>query len=365
MRVLFYIHALAGGGAERVCNTLANEFSRRGKDVFVSCNTERSINYTFDEKVKFLNHWEGCRTTKFWSNFKTYRFFRTLYNMRRIAKQTKPDFVIGVMTDYSLFAIVALAGLKIPVIATEHTNVDRMPSIYKKVFRLVYPFATAVTVLTRRDLKLWKNKFSNVVYMPNPLSVPPIQEQFKRNKWVLGVGRVSSPEKGFDSMVKCWNLLYKKHPDWKLVIAGKCDDNDIKNLCFYLDDGINSQIEFLGFRKDVYELMLQSEIFVLSSQYEGLPMGLMEAMSAGCCCVSFDVITGPSDIIHDKKSGLLVENQNINRLADALDVVMSDDNYRHKLSEQAPSSVTRFEKERIMNRWDVLFKRINNKNNIL
>ena len=197
--------------------------------------------------------------------------------------------------------------------------------------------------------------------MPNPLTVENCQKSYVRKKQILGVGRIGSPEKGFDSMVKCWNMLYKNHPDWKLVLAGKCEEGDINNLCSYLDDGKDSQIEFLGFRTDVYDIMLQSEVFALTSRYEGLPMGLMEAMSAGCCCVAFDVITGPSDIIRNNKSGILVENQNIEALAEALNRVMSDNDYRQALARNAPDSVRKFEIDRILKRWDILFGKINNK----
>lgn len=361
MRLLFFVHSMAGGGAERVCNTLANQFVRRGDEVTVSFNMSEPMAYSFDDKVKLRNLWEGCRTTFFWSNFKIYRFVRTLYNMRQITKAARPDFVIGVMTDYSIFSLIALEGLKIPIIATEHTNVDRMPAIYKRVYYLFYPFADAITVLTHRDYKKWRNKFKGVVCMPNPLTVKATSASYERKKIILGVGRVGSPEKGFDSMVKCWNLVYKKHPDWKLVITGKCEEQDIDYLCKFLDDGRDSQIEFLGFRTDVYDIMLQSEIFVLSSRYEGLPMGLMEAMSAGCCCVAFDVITGPSDIIRNNISGLLVENQNITALADALDRVITDDNLRHYYSKNAPLSVRKFETDKILNRWDILFNKIKTK----
>lgn len=359
MRLLFFVHSMAGGGAERVCNTLANQFALRGEDVSVSFNMTEPMAYTFDNSVHLYNLWEGCRTTGFWSNYKIYRFLRTLYNMRQITKKVCPDFVIGVMTDYSLFSLLALVGMNVPIIATEHTNVDRMPLQYKRFYRFLYPFADAITVLTHRDYRIWRSRFKSVVCMPNPLTVENAQKTYERKKYILGVGRIGAPEKGFDSMVKCWNMIYKKHPDWQLVLAGKCEESDIDNLCSYLDDGRNSQIKFLGFRKDVYDIMLQSEVFVLSSRYEGLPMGLMEAMSAGCCCVAFDVITGPSDIIRNNKSGVLVENQNVEALADALDRVLSDDDLRNKLTQNAPGSVQKFEINRILNRWDILFNKIN------
>lgn len=361
MRLLFFVHSLAGGGAERVCSTLVNEFSKRGEDVYIAYNRNHTDAYTLVDDVKRVDISEGVKTTKFWSKILLYRFLRTLFNMRKAAKTVKPDFAIGVMTDYSLFALVSLVGLRIPIIATEHTTVGRMPKEYKLFYKFLYPFASAITVLTKHDYKIWAPRFSNVVCMPNPLTLSGDRQIYTRNKWVLGVGRVGAPEKGFDSMVKCWNMIYKKHQDWKLVIAGKYEEKDINYLCGLLDDGIHSQIEFLGFRTDVYDLMLQSEVFVLSSRYEGLPMGLMEAMSAGCCCVAYDVVTGPSDIIQNGKSGLLVDNQNIEELAKTLDVILSNDEMRFRIAGEAPHSVKKFETNRIINRWNILFDLIGKK----
>lgn len=362
MKILFYVSSMRGGGAERVCNTLANEFLKRGKEIHVSYNMDVPIMYTFENGVRQHNHAEGTKTTKFWSRFLVYRFLRTLYNMRKVAKKVRPDLVVSFMTDYAIFSITALMGLRIPIIVSEHTTIDRMRPRYRLLSRLLYRRAVAVTVLTRRDYKVWKKIYKNLLYMPNPMTVVSDDKNYERQKWVLGVGRVSSPEKGFDSMVKCWNLLYKKHPEWKLVIAGKYEENDIKNLYAYLDDGRDSNVFFLGFRSDIFDLMKQSEIFVLSSRYEGLPMGLMEAMAAGCCCVAFDVVTGPSDIIQHNKSGILVENQNINELAISLDSVMKDEKLRNYFSCNAPDSVKKFSSDKVLDRWEILFDKVISKN---
>lgn len=361
MKILFFISSLRGGGAERVCSTLANEFSRKGHDVYVAFNMNQPAVYSLDSMVTQINHSEGTKTTKFWSRFLAYRFLRTLYNMRKTAKQVKPDFVISLMTDYALFSIIALAGLNYPIIVSEHTNVKRMHPRYKRLYRFLYPFASAITVLTRHDYKIWKDKFSNVVNMPNPLSVPQIENNKTRNKWVLCVGRVNEPAKGFDNMMRCWNLIYKKHPEWRLVIAGKYEEKDLDYLYGFLDEGKESNIEFLGFRTDVYDLMLQSEIFALPSRTEGLPMGLMEAMSAGCCCVSFDVITGPSDMIRNNYSGLLIKNQDLAEFRKGIEKVMTNQDFRHRLAHNAPQSVRKFDKDRIINRWEILFQLLRNR----
>ena len=116
--------------------------------------------------------------------------------------------------------------------------------------------------------------------------------------------------------------------------------------------------EFLGFRSDINDLMLSSAVFCLSSRFEGLPMVLIEAMNSGCCCVSFDCFTGPSEIIRNGKNGVLVESQNVIEMAGALRQVMNNETLRHHFSEMAPQSVKQYSSERVLRRWKILFDKI-------
>ena len=306
---------------------------------------------------------EGCKGHKIWSRFVLCRFFRMLYNIRKTAKALKPDFAIGVMIDYTIFTIIALTGLRIPVIGSHHNSVKNIPSLYKWCYGLVCPFASAMTVLTHYDYKNWRKRFSNVVCMPNPIPTAKNRETVEKQNYVLAVGRVDDPQKGFDNLMDIWNQLYEKNPQWKLLIAGKYSQDVYNSLIARLDSVDNARVEFLGFRKDVNDIMKHSSIFVLSSRFEGLPMGLMEAMDAGCCCVAFNVETGPSEIIRNNYSGVLVESQNKEKMVEALQKVMSDDSFRMRLMTNAPISVRKFDTEKILERWEILFRIINKKKN--
>ena len=85
---------------------------------------------------------------------------------------------------------------------------------------------------------------------------------------------------------------------------------------------------------------------------------MIEAMDAGCCCISFDVVTGPSDIIQNNKNGILVKDQNLVDLANSIDRVLSNNDERLLFSSMAPLGVQKFDIERILDRWDILFKLI-------
>ena len=231
-----------------------------------------------------------------------------------------------------------------------------------KLRPIFYPFASAVTVLTKSDYlyccKNWRNK--NVVYMPNPYIVKDVfNKKVPRDNVIIAVGRVNSWKvKGFDNLIKGWSTIWSKHKNWKLRIVGKYDDDSFSYLQNIIKQTKCENVEFLGFRSDIDEILKQSKVFVLSSRAEGLPMSLLEAMAAGCCCVSYDVVTGPNEIISDGVNGILVDNQNLEHLSNSLNEVMTDDCLLNKLATNAPSALNRYSLERVMRRWYILFSKV-------
>lgn len=197
--------------------------------------------------------------------------------------------------------------------------------------------------------------------MPNPTSVTEIYKDItNREKIVLAVGTVTSWKiKGFDNLIRCWGKICNNFPNWKLCIAGNYDDYSFQFLQNLSKENQCVNIEFLGFRKDIHELMRTSAIFCLSSRVEGLPMVLIEAMNSSCCCVAFDCITGPREIIKNK-SGLLVKNQDLDDLVDKLSIVMTDEKLREYYASNASGAVKNFSLNRIVDRWEILFDKIQN-----
>lgn len=354
MKILFYIHAISGGGAERVLVTVANHLAAEGKEIVLATDTSYPCAYSLSEDIKLVNMYEGATMGSKSGSIQLRK------NIRKIAKSENPDIIVGFLSALGCMVTFSTLGLGIPVIVCEHTNVSRFLGHALNIKRkLLYPLANCVTVLTRYDYALWRKKVSNVVYLPNP--VPLVKENLSQNrrKVVFAAGRVNQWEiKGFDNLIKCWSVLCHEFPDWTLQIAGDGDEKSLSYLNGLIEDTGATNVEFLGFRKDVKDLMQTSEIFCLSSRVEGLPMALIEAMNAGCCCVSFDVKTGPREIIVNGKSGLIAEDQNNADLTDKLRMVMKDDVLRRTYASNAPSSVEKYSTERVLQRWNILFNKI-------
>lgn len=359
MKILFYIHGITGGGGERVLAILANEFAKRGERVCIATDTHVPFAYSIDNRVVLYDLYKGVSKGKARIS-KIYNSILIRRNIRRIAKKKMPDVIVAFMSALGCTVVVSTLGLGIPVIVSEHTNVSRnLGKLLEIKRRIFYPLANAITILTRYDKELWKNKYGNVVYMPNPVSLRENDRTSKKGKTILAVGRVNQWKiKGFDNLLRCWAKLCHSHLDWDLRIAGNADEISLKYLNNLAHELGCCNYKFLGFREDVYELMQQSEIFCLSSRVEGLPMALIEAMNAGCCCVSFDVKTGPKEIIQHEVSGLIAKNQDNDDLVKCLDKVMKEGTLRKRLAENAPLSIEKYSTERIVKRWYILFDKV-------
>lgn len=359
--MLFFIHALTGGGAERVMATLMNAFVNQGHTVRVVYTTGlESPVYKLDPRIEqvYLAK-NGPKVKKSIVN-KIHRRLVYYPAIRREAKRFAPDFAISFIKTHNNDILFALLGTGIPVIVGDHTNISRK---YKKktllLSKLLYPTAAGITMLTKCDYDVWKTKYEQSFYIPNPCDFGPQAVARQRQKTLLAVGRVFQWHiKGFDNLFKAWNRIKDKFPDWKCQIAGGYDEKSMASLRSAVTEQEFNSVEFLGFRSDIKDLMMQSEVFCLSSRFEGMPMALLEAMNAGCACVAFDCVTGPSEMIEDGVTGLLVKNQDVNDLAEKLEQIITYENLRERFHKNASKSVTRFSTANIIGLWNDMFNKI-------
>lgn len=207
-------------------------------------------------------------------------------------------------------------------------------------------------VLTHEDFGFWKG-FTNVTVIPNPIYSYPDHGSSCSSKQVIAVGRYTY-QKGFDLLIETWTLVAKRHPDWALRIYGAGNSEDYRKLV--VEAGLEDSVFCEGATSDVYAKYDESSIFVLSSRYEGLPLVLIEAMSAGLPCVAFTCPCGPRDCIDDGKDGLLVEAGNIEKLADAICQLIENESLRKKMGMAARQHALLFIEETIMQQWIHLFE---------
>ena len=357
MKIDFIVSSLRDGGAERVLVILANELAARGHSVSIITFLEEE-KYSIDDQIQRIRLNEKSHSNQ------TFRYFINLFKHYK-KKKNRPDIAVSFLTQTNLTSILVCRLFRIKIIASEHTNHLRTSTNAKIVQftrKYVYKLADKVTILTSFDLPFYTKYRINTVVLPNPCTFEPITDtDINRKKEILAVGNLDRYHiKGFDNLLRIIAPVLKAEPDWYLNFIGGGDEGHhyLKKLVEEFD--IAENVIFSGFSKNVAHHMAKSEIFVLSSRTEGLPMALLEAMSQGMACIAYDCVSGPSDIISNDKNGLLIDNQNEEAMKKGLLNLINDKNKRSEFQKVAQKSISRFQKDNVCDEWEVIMNEIIN-----
>ena len=209
-------------------------------------------------------------------------------------------------------------------------------------------------VLTNEDRGYWGD-LPNMEVIPNAaMRLGDGRSDVMKHR-VLAVGRLDY-QKGFDRLICAWELVQKsgKYKDWVLDIFGQGEWQGM--LQRMIDEkGLQESLRINLPTKTIGKEYASSSLLVMSSNYEGFPMVMIEAMACGVPVVSFDFMCGPKDIIKQGQNGLIVHNGDVEGLADAIMRVMDDESFRKRLSQNALSVVSTYSEEAVMARWLELF----------
>lgn len=363
MKILIYVWRLTHGGAERVASVWAKGFAQKGYSVdFLLGSHSSPVSYEIPASSRVF--YESPFNDKI-----SARLIPDFYKKKRIRKcvsEVKPDVIICVMPSFGPRIKDSLGNDNhIPIIITDHNSFERpdYAPMSQKQWKSKFVDSKqfdVMTVLTDADKKFIGNRLSNVVVLPNPLPFSPVNEIAKKEKIIFAAGRLDAWHvKGFDLLIKAWGSIASRYPDWKLKIAGEGK----KNCRDYLD-GVAAdnhcldRIDFLGF-VNTKEYFNKSEIFVLSSRYEGFGMALTEAMSQGCACISCDYKGRQREIIQNDSQGIICPVDNVMMLSSALEKMIVDGDYRKTCQKNAVERSKYFSLSNIMDRWENIFQKLN------
>ena len=378
------------GGGERVGANLANAFARDlGYEVRVVSFFKSGTTpfYPLDSRVSCVYL---CTSPAKGKNALTTLFNKTLFRAWLCLKAHK----IATQSDI----ILANDGWFVPFFRGVNRGKARLfirlwhinaPKRARKKLRLF----DALVILSGREMGRWQRYHSNVKVIPNFLPTIPQVSTNHSQKVVLSVGRMSS-EKGFLRLLDIWKVVQTKIKDSLSLaegdkgggfccaemesthpIAPSAREGEIKDLSQWkliiVGDGVlKSEIESkiralnLGesvllkpFTKDIEREYLNASIYAMASHFEGFPMVLLESTAYGLAPISFDIATGPSDIIEHNKSGFLIPDNDLESYADKLIALMRDESMRIAFGKEAKKIVEkRFSKEVIVEKWREVFE---------
>lgn len=288
---------------------------------------------------------------------------------RKEINEFKPDLIlyIGSLWFFVLRKFLTRKDRKIKTIVWEHGNYFSLDK--RKILKLIARKTAAkkadqLVVLTKRDKYFY---LENCKCKNTPVVIPNfVRSDFKdkdtnflnRKKQVLFVGRLDK-NKQSDKLISIWNSLKTQNTTkiWNLVIAG---DGPEKQHLQEMVKSLNiNNIEFLGYIKNPFDIYTESQIFVMTSKLEGLPLVLIEGLFADLPLIAFDCNCGPADIIDDGKTGFLIPVDDEKVFAEKLLLLMTNDKLREQFSENTKESRKKFLPESIMSLWEKLLNELN------
>ncbi|MCU4482545.1 glycosyltransferase family 4 protein [Acinetobacter ursingii] len=343
MKILFLINSLKNkSGSERMAIELANKMSAiKGYDITLLNreSTKNSTAYPVAKNVKVVA-----------LNGNLFQFYRKL--KKHVFSNKYDAVIVHNMGKLSLLCTLVPNIKKLVIL--EHVSFVSRPQKVKILTKLLYRKIDQVVVLTQND-KIEFDKFhSNVIVIPNFSPFLIALNPKHSTKQIVTIGRLTD-QKNYIHLLEAWKEIYNLIPDWKLNIYG--EGEHLQLLTDYIEQNSLNNVFLKGTTSNIQKVYEQSTFFVMSSKYEGLPMVLIEAQSFGLPIVSYNCPYGPSDIISSNKNGLLVEDQNVQKLADAILQLASSPDLLQQFSQNSLLNAANYQPEQILQMWiDKVFK---------
>lgn len=330
-KIVVITRNMVGDGAERVIAQLSNYFVAQGKICKIITLNDDEVFYALDRRVEVLPVGQKS-DNKLADKLKRYG------QVRKMVLQEQPDLVLSLPEEIGVYVLLALLGTGIPVYVSERNNPWVMPDVkVTRILRtLMYPFARGIIFQTEMASSFFPESIRRKgVVLSNPVDAGRIPRQYtgQRERVVVAAGRLS-PQKNVPLLMKAFAGFSGKYPDYRLRIFGEGElRQELMELAASL--GIADKVELPGRSTTLLEKMNSAAMFVLSSDYEGMPNVLLEAMCMGMPVISTDCPSGgPRELIEDGVNGLLVPVGDEARMQEAMEK-LADPDYAGQLADNA------------------------------
>lgn len=347
-KIALIVYSLGMGGAEKVVSDLSFQFAKQ-HDVTLILFDGESMYYPYaGELIDIHCPSRDGLVARFFNFLERARQLRAIFRVKRF------DTIISVMEHASFPAILASRE----TIAANHCNPDRNFSQFDWLFaKWLYPRAKKVVAVSHDGVDIFRKRLGlqNLGCLHNPINLHNIHELAREHpafrvegKYLVAAGRLS-PEKDFLTLINAYSASAVKE-DFQLVILGEGKERSrlesrIREL------GLQQQVHLPGFMRNPYPYIANAHCLVLSSQHEGFPVILIEALGLGKPVISTDCETGPREIIVDGENGLLVPVNAVSALSKALERLCLDESLYRYCQQNALPSVENLDIEKVAEQW--------------
>jgi glycosyltransferase involved in cell wall biosynthesis len=350
-------YRLSGGGSDKVMAILSRFFEKKGIEVHTIIILD-AVTYSYGGKLVNLGKMKNS------TNGILNKFNRFLF-LKNYLKENEFDFII----DFR-FRIKPIQELlvskwlyKTNTIFTVHSYLisHYMPNwslltryIYGNCYKVVSVSIKATELIER------KHQLRNLITIYNPIDVEEIVNKSKEAvelnfEYIIGIGQMETNIKQFDKLIEAYFNSILPEMNIHLVLLGDgCTRTILEKMT--KEKQLENKIHFLGYQENPFSYLKKARFFVLSSSNEGLPNVILESLACSTPVIAFDCLSGPSEMIQHRENGLLVENQNLEKLAKAMNLLIEDEKLYRYCKQNAFQSIQSFSVSTIGQQWLELMK---------
>lgn len=344
MRIGIVISAFTNGGAQRVAMTLSKWLSDYGHNCCIIALGESAKNQYDAHDVNLIRLRD------------VYKEQSITNRLRKFDCDNQIDVYVVMGVPMCMYVIPALRKSRAKVIVSERNDPKNFQgkTLTKIVSRWLMSKADGFVFQTSDAWSFYKKYQNRSTIIPNPVAeVPEVlnrtQNEF-RKKEIVTAGRLI-PQKNHEMLIRTFAKISSSFPEYRLVIYGEGLLKDfLRELC--RDLGVEQKVSFPGSVNDVHKRIIDSELFVLSSNFEGMPNALMEAMAMGITCISTDCpCGGPKDLVENGENGVLIPVGNVDACAKAIAKCLTEKQMSDELGKNALEVRKKYSKDIICKKW--------------
>lgn len=345
-------YRLGIGGAEKVMANLSIFFEKQGIEIHNIIILDE-VSYSYSGKLVNLGKLKNQ------SNGVLNKIKRLIY-LKKYLDENNFDYIIDFRFRIKPIQelIIAKWLYKTKTIFTVHSYLINhyMPD-WSFLTRFMYKNCYKIVSITNKSKELIeaKHHLKNVQTIYNPIDIDTIKlkcdEPINFNsEFIIGVGQMETNIKQFDKLIDAYENsdLPKNKIHLILLGDGKLRES-LKEIAY--QKNIPEKVHFFGFQENPFRYIAKAKFFVLSSLNEGLPNVILESLACQTPVVSFDCLSGPSEMIINHQNGILVENQNVSKLTEAMNLFINDTNLYDNCKKNSQKSIEKFSIENIGQQW--------------
>lgn len=355
MKIIFHHNCLEHGGAERVISTLSNQLSSQGHDVVVATEWQGEEEFELNKEIRRIH--VGLDDSDE-NRSRIFRAIKRLVRLRKLLVAEKADVAIG-FTRKPLYRLLAASiCVKTPVIiAVRISPIGNYDKAFDKIFMpILFRRANGAVFQTNDQMEYFVPFLKNdsaVIFNPINEKYVGVEQPAKKEKAIVHSGRLVD-FKNQPMLIRAFIKVHDKHPEYVLKLYGPDGGEGMQEK---LEEIIKSShaeefVKLMGGSDELEKVLPMGEIYAMSSDYEGMPNALLEAMCLGMPVVATDCpCGGPKAVITEGENGLLVPVKDEDAFAEALNKLIENPEYANCLGKQASKLSEKISAEAITKQW--------------